>query len=82
MNASIITSKGQVTVPVELRRALGLRAGDRLIFELDDDGLKVHPVRKGSAKKLRGRISSGRGFPGRDEVREEVAEALGAENEK
>ena len=28
-----ITSKGQITVPRDVRRALGVRAGDRLVFE-------------------------------------------------
>ncbi len=30
-----ITSKGQITVPREVRRLLGLRAGDGLLFESD-----------------------------------------------
>ena len=29
---STVTSKGQVTVPVEIRRKLGLREGDRVEF--------------------------------------------------
>lgn len=33
-----MTSKGQVTVPVEIRRALGLRAGDTLAFETNGTG--------------------------------------------
>ena len=31
-----ITSKGQVTVPVAIRRALGLKPRDRLAFTLED----------------------------------------------
>lgn len=31
-----MTSKGQVTVPVEVRRALGVEAGDTLVFEVAD----------------------------------------------
>ena len=31
-----VTSKGQVTVPVEVRRGLGIEEGDVLIFELAD----------------------------------------------
>ncbi|MHB1501165.1 MAG: AbrB/MazE/SpoVT family DNA-binding domain-containing protein [Candidatus Dormibacteria bacterium] len=30
-----ITSKGQVTIPVAIRRALGLDSGDKLVFEVD-----------------------------------------------
>lgn len=28
-----ITSKGQITVPLQVRRTLGVRAGDRLMFK-------------------------------------------------
>jgi antitoxin PrlF len=27
-----ITSKGQITIPLEVRRVLGVRAGDKLLF--------------------------------------------------
>ena len=40
-----ITSKGQVTVPHEIRRALGVRPGDKLIFEKDGAGCRVRPLR-------------------------------------
>jgi AbrB family looped-hinge helix DNA binding protein len=40
-----ITSKGQITVPYEVRRALGVRPGDKLEFETDDVGCRVRPVR-------------------------------------
>lgn len=36
---SNMTSKCQVTIPKEIREALGLKAGDRVKFELTDDGL-------------------------------------------
>lgn len=35
---SRITSKGQVTIPKEIREELGLRAGDEIAFEETDDG--------------------------------------------
>jgi antitoxin PrlF len=40
-----ITSKGQITIPREVRRALGVRPGDRLLFEGDARGIQVRPVR-------------------------------------
>lgn len=36
-----ITSKGQLTIPKEVRRALGVRAGDSLLFEIGDDSDEV-----------------------------------------
>jgi antitoxin PrlF len=44
-----ITSKGQITVPREVRRILGVRVGDRLLFESDGKGIRVRPVRSKSA---------------------------------
>lgn len=50
-----ITSKGQVTVPREIRRALGVGPGDRLLFEKNEDGVRVRPVRsKSPFAKYRG----------------------------
>lgn len=43
-----ITSKGQITVPREIRRALGVGPGDRLIFEEDGVAMRVRPVREKS----------------------------------
>jgi AbrB family looped-hinge helix DNA binding protein len=43
-----VTSKGQVTIPREIRRRLGVRAGDRLEFEEDAQGVRVKAVRDGS----------------------------------
>ena len=40
-----MTSKGQVTVPVEIRRILGVRAGDKLEFETNGNGCSIRPVR-------------------------------------
>jgi AbrB family looped-hinge helix DNA binding protein len=43
-----VTSKGQLTIPKEVRRALGVREGDSLLFEINDDGgeVTVRVVRK------------------------------------
>jgi AbrB family looped-hinge helix DNA binding protein len=50
-----ITSKGQITVPQEIRRALGVRPGDKLLFEKDRTGFRVRPVRaKSPFAKYRG----------------------------
>lgn len=39
-----VTSKGQVTIPKQIRDALGLRVGTELEFVLEDDGtIRVRP---------------------------------------
>ncbi|HEV2987815.1 MAG TPA: AbrB/MazE/SpoVT family DNA-binding domain-containing protein [Candidatus Angelobacter sp.] len=40
-----ITSKGQITVPLAIRRVLGVQPGDTLLFESDDQGVRVRPRR-------------------------------------
>ena len=40
-----ITSKGQITVPREVRHALGVRAGDRLLFESVGQDVRVRAVK-------------------------------------
>jgi AbrB family looped-hinge helix DNA binding protein len=37
MESTSVTSKGQVTIPKELRRRLGIRQGSRIEFSLVDD---------------------------------------------
>lgn len=39
-----VTSKGQVTIPVEIRRALGLKARDRVAFALADGVATIRPA--------------------------------------
>jgi len=41
MTISTITSKGQTTIPGEIRRHLKLKAGDRIQFIVEDDGKVV-----------------------------------------
>jgi AbrB family looped-hinge helix DNA binding protein len=42
---STISSKGQVTVPVEVRRRLGVKAGDRIAYVVKDGLTYIQPVR-------------------------------------
>jgi len=53
---STVTSKGQVTIPVEARRRLRIVPGTRLEFVIRDDGrLEVIPL-SGSVKDLKGAV--------------------------
>lgn len=39
----IVTRKGQVTVPAEIREVLGLKQGDRVAFLLDGQEVRLTP---------------------------------------
>ncbi len=55
MAASTLTSKGQVTIPKEVRERLGLKEGDRLVFRFDDQGnLLVLPEARSPLGRLSG----------------------------
>jgi len=41
MSTATLTSKGQTTVPKEIREHLGLHAGDRIEFVIEEDGRVV-----------------------------------------
>jgi AbrB family looped-hinge helix DNA binding protein len=38
MSTSTLTSKGQITIPKDIRKQLNLHSGDRLEFVIDEDG--------------------------------------------
>ena len=67
-----MTSKGQVTLPVEARRRLGIRAGTRLEFIVkDDDRLEVVRV-GGSVRDLKGLLPRPRRKLSPDEMEQAI----------
>ena len=50
-----LTSKGQVTIPLEIREALGLLPHTEVEFEIDGDAVRV---RKAEGSRRRGTRSS------------------------
>jgi antitoxin PrlF len=76
-----VTSKGQITVPRDIRRRLGVRAGDKLEFEDDGNGVRVTAVRKESVfEKFRGIGTPGIG-KGRKAIQKWLRELRGHEED-
>jgi len=73
MGKAKMTSKGQITVPKDVRLKLNLKPGDRVLFIVEDDGV----VRLRAANKD---ISSLKGIlppPKRSATLEEIEDAIG-----
>lgn len=69
MNLAKISSNGQITVPAEIRRLLGLKSGDKILFYQKPDGEVV--INNASAKAI---YKAQKAFEG-------IAEQMGIYNE-
>ena len=47
-----VTSKGQVTIPQEVRELLGISPGSEVDFQVDERGARLVRVRSGDGKSL------------------------------
>lgn len=54
--AATLTSKGQTTIPKEIRDSLGMKPGDLITFTLMPDGTVVMRVKSKSIMKLGGAL--------------------------
>ncbi len=55
MPAIVLSSKGQLVIPLEIRRRLGLDSGSRLSCELDNGRILLVPETGKQARLKRGR---------------------------
>lgn len=56
MPATTVTSKGQVTIPKDIRDLLGIQPGDRVVFFEADDGRVVVEPETVDIRTLRGML--------------------------
>ena len=52
--AATLTSKGQTTIPKEIRDSLGMKPGDRITFTLMPDGTVLMRVKRKSMMEFAG----------------------------
>jgi antitoxin PrlF len=86
-----ITTKGQITIPIEVRRLLGVREGDEVTFEASPSGVTVTARRKrvdltpwkGIYKNRDAdALRDTREMRGHDELDEKIFAEWAAENER
>lgn len=70
---SKISSRGQIVIPIEIRKTLGLTEGDDLTFIVNDDGeIKVEVVKKQRLSELIGILKTNKPFRPVEKIRKEV----------
>jgi antitoxin PrlF len=73
-----VTTRGQVTIPAEVRKALDIGAGDDLLFEVVEPGeARIRVLKRRRLSDLYGALPATRPYPGKEEMRTEVAQGLG-----
>lgn len=70
MQKAKITSKGQLTIPKQVRDRLGLQPGDMLAFDVEDGAMRLIVEKRRTLEELRGSLPTGRRYPGRKAERE------------
>jgi antitoxin PrlF len=75
MSTATVTSKGQITIPQAVREALGIEAGDQVVFTPAEDGVRLHSVQRRPLAALRGAAA------GRQAYRSRASERAAAQEE-
>ena len=65
MSRATLTSKGQLTIPKDVREKLGLKSGDRVVFEFDGDSVHLRVQKQKSLEELKGSLPATREYPGK-----------------
>jgi AbrB family looped-hinge helix DNA binding protein len=72
MATSSLTSKGQITLPISIRKKLRLNTGDQVVFIEREDGEITVRAKKGNLMDLRGSLK----WTGKPATIEEMNEAV------
>jgi antitoxin PrlF len=70
MAEATITSKGQVTIPADIRKSMRLTEGERVVFTVLDDGTTVIRAKSRSLVELKGMLKNVRGRKNRIPIAE------------
>jgi AbrB family looped-hinge helix DNA binding protein len=63
-----VTQKGQVTIPLEVRRALGIHPGSDVQFRIEEEGVRLVVDPERAAEEIAGMRGAGSGELSTDEI--------------
>jgi len=58
MVTATISSKGQIVIPVEIRKKMGLNPGDKVVIEVDESGRQAQLRRRETLEEMSARFTS------------------------
>jgi AbrB family looped-hinge helix DNA binding protein len=77
------TTRGQVVIPVWLRRQFEIQDGTKAIVEATPEGILLRPITRSTVKRLRGILKKASGDrPLAEELSQHRAEQMAAEDSK
>ena len=80
MTIARVTTKGQVTIPAQIRKTLAIEEGDALIFEVTKaDEARIRVIKHKRLTDLYGALPATHSYPGKDAIRNKVGRSLGKE---
>jgi len=74
-----LTSKGQLTLPIELRRRYGLAAGDEVEFIAEEKGAYLLPLKRRKLSEMYGALPVNKPWPGMERARRIAGQKRGQE---
>lgn len=74
MSRATLTSKGQITVPKDVRERLGLKSGDRVAFEFEGNSVRLRVEKSKSLEELKGSLPATREYTGKESERKAARE--------
>jgi AbrB family looped-hinge helix DNA binding protein len=75
---SVVTRKGQITIPVEIRRKLGIKEGDKVALRIEDDQVCLTRV-EGVVDRTAGSLKPRQPVPPPERQRQISEEAIATE---
>ena len=78
---STITTKGQTTVPKEVRKFLGLGPRQKIVYKIEKSGVRIEPAGK-SLMSMAGALASEQPMLSKEQERKIAQNALAQRNAK
>ncbi|HEU4792467.1 MAG TPA: AbrB/MazE/SpoVT family DNA-binding domain-containing protein [Nitrolancea sp.] len=76
---SVVTRNGQITIPAEIRRKLGIKEGDKVALRIEDDQVRLSRV-ESVVDRTAGSLKARQPAPPSERPRQIAEEAIAAES--